>query len=113
MNRKNTHEEMHNTPHTDKYSGYGLGNSNKGGFRIPLPKLTPEESKQIVKKFNNLSREGRECTYEFIGEYQEKIRQHCLQTGYAENIGGGCEHVVGYTLHVGVLEKAMNSCNLN
>lgn len=80
--------------------------------RIPYKEYTEEKSNEILEKFNSLKNEKQICANKFIKDYQNKVFEHCMKEGYAENIGGGCYHVVGYAIHTAVLEKALNKCNI-
>lgn len=81
--------------------------------RIISQDLPPEEIKRNLKTLNKLKGSNKTCSNEFIKNYEEKVLKHCLQAGYAENIGGGCYHIVGYSINNSVIKKALEKCQGN
>lgn len=80
--------------------------------RIKVDDVSNQESKELLSKHNNLTGEAKICVEEFIKNYQKKVLEHCFLAGYANNIGGGCYHIIGYSINDGVLKKALNECNV-
>jgi hypothetical protein len=80
--------------------------------RIKADDVSNQESEELLSKHNNLTGEAKNCAEEFIKNYQQKVLEHCLLAGYANNIGGGCYHIVGYSVNTGVVKKALNECNI-
>lgn len=80
--------------------------------RIKFEKISEEEDAKIHQLFNELNGKSKECTDKFVQNYQALVLKHCLQAGYAEDIGGGCYHIVGRTLHTGVLKEALKVCEV-
>ena len=80
--------------------------------RIPDEEFTKDKSQRVQDTLNRLKGEERECANKFITDYQDVVLEHCLQAGYAQNIGGGCYHVVGYSISTTVITHALSSCNI-
>jgi len=78
--------------------------------RIEKSQYTEIETEQIMATYKSLLNSKEDCAKAFVDSYREKVLLHCQQTGYAQNIGGGCFHIVGYSLHTAVFEKAVNTC---
>lgn len=80
--------------------------------RIHSKNLSAQENKKISKSFNSLQGKQKNCASDFIKTYEKNVLKHCLQAGYAKDIGGGCYHVVGY-ISTNVLKKAIDVCLRN
>ncbi|MBC3873363.1 hypothetical protein [Undibacterium flavidum] len=80
--------------------------------RIKFEKNSEEDDKKIHQLFNELSGKSKVCADKFIQNYQELVLKHCEQSGYAESIGGGCYHIVGRSLHTGVLKHVLKVCEV-
>ncbi len=80
--------------------------------RIERGKYTDARSQKILDIVNKQTEGQKLCIDKFLNEYSDKVFKHCQFAGYAENIGGGCYHIVGYAIHTAVLEKALLSCEI-
>ena len=69
------------------------------------------ERKKIENAYKNLRNQATFCVNSFIDNYGKQVLLHCQQTGYAQNIGGGCYHILGYSLNTAVFEEAIKSCS--
>lgn len=78
--------------------------------RIEDEDLTDEEVERIEKAFNALSGEAEACVTKFVEDYESQVMAHCRQSGYAQNIGGGCDHVLGYSITMTVIKRALQHC---
>ena len=78
--------------------------------RIKEEDFSDEEEVAIFDAFDSLEGEPQECVEKFVYDYREAVFQHCLQAGYAQNIGGGCYHVVGYSITTTVMKRAVENC---
>ena len=74
--------------------------------------IEEEKSTLLLEIVNSLKGEDKVCFDNFLSEYQNKVYEHCEQEGYAKNIGGGCSHIVGYSLSNALFLKALESCNV-
>lgn len=79
--------------------------------RIQGTDFSKQESEIITDIFNKLKSHKKTCANKYVEDYQNKVLKHCLQAGYAENIGGGCYHIVGYSVSTSVLKKALDKCD--
>ena len=79
--------------------------------RIEYQDFTPEETDRIREAFGNLAGPKLACATEYLKRYKDKVLTHCLQAGYAENIGGGCYHIVGRSVTTSVMQHTMNICS--
>lgn len=79
--------------------------------------LEGDFSEEYVKKVNshqrNLSAPQKQCVTDYIRDYQDKVFDHCRQSGYAANIGGECYHIVGYAISTAVVLKSFQSCGID
>ena len=78
--------------------------------RIPQKEFTAEELDHIGNLRNSLSGDDRICVNAFLKEYHDAVFEHCMQAGYARNIGGGCAHVAGRGVDTAVIEQALEKC---
>lgn len=78
--------------------------------RIERSNYSEAEEKDIMNLYTSLLNEKGNCEQPFVEAYREKVLLHCQQAGYAQNIGGGCYHIVGYSLHTAVFEQAVKAC---
>ena len=78
--------------------------------RIENKEYSDDVRKRIQSEYSDKSAEKRTCRIEFVTTYKERTLEHCLQAGYARNIGGGCYHLLPYFANTAVLEQAINYC---
>uniref|UniRef100_UPI0037502B21 hypothetical protein n=1 Tax=Undibacterium sp. TaxID=1914977 RepID=UPI0037502B21 len=78
--------------------------------RIEFENGSAEEQQQIHQLFDALTGKSKVCADNFIKNYQDLVLKHCEQAGYAEDIGGGCYHILRGSLHLGVLKQALKVC---
>ena len=72
-----------------------------------------EDQKTEIRIARRLSYSSNEdsCVESFIKDYSDNVLEHCLQAGYANNVGGGCYHVVGRSVHLNVEKHALETCS--
>ena len=80
--------------------------------RIEEKAYSEKDRTKILDTFNSLSGKSKSCAEEFLNNYEKLVFDHCEKEGYGQGIGGGCSHVVGYSIHIAVLEEAMKNCNV-
>jgi hypothetical protein len=78
--------------------------------RIPQKEFTAQELDHIDNLRNSLSADDRMCVNAFLEEYHDAVFEHCMQAGYAQNIGGGCAHLVGRGVNTAVIKQALEKC---
>lgn len=78
--------------------------------RIEKSDYSEAEADKIMADYKNLLAADENCAKPFVDSYREKVLKHCQQAGYAKSIGGGCYHMVGYSLHTAVFEEAVKVC---
>lgn len=78
---------------------------------IPYRGYTQQEDEAIVDRINAVQGKEKQCHEEFFRRYRQSIFEHCQATGAGLRVGGGCEHIVGYSIHTGVLERALEQCS--
>jgi len=68
----------------------------------------------IREKYNSMNKqpEHKECLSSFVKSYQDAMLETCLKHGCGQNIGGGCYHIVGYSITTSVLEAATDQCSI-
>lgn len=81
--------------------------------RMKEVNYTQEQKEKIQDQYFKLKGPEKTCANEFTKEYQEQILQHCIQAGYARNIGGGCFHLYPYIVTTTVREKTLEMCSPN
>lgn len=85
---------------------------------LPVPEVPRLHKKQLSSseitlaetRFSQVTGPKGQCTRRFVSDYKDLALQHCLQDGYAENIGGGCFHLLPYFATSAVLNEALNVC---
>ena len=78
--------------------------------RIESKDFSPQELAQLDGLLQSLNDEQKSCTDDFLSDYKDRVLEHCLQAGYAQHIGGGCYHIIGYSVSAAVQERALESC---
>jgi len=78
--------------------------------RIENKKYLDEDRRKIEAEYSKKNTQQRTCRLEYVSSYRERVLEHCLQAGYARNIGGGCFHLAPYFATTAVLEEAINHC---
>ncbi len=63
-----------------------------------------------VNSYMSKSSENAKCIISFTEEYKKKVFQDCQKSGEGDNIGGGCYHIVGYSINTNVLKDAFTHC---
>ena len=81
--------------------------------RMKSKSFTMEESDKILSTLNSLDKENKKCVDELTLKYVNRVFEHCVEDGYAENIGGGCYHIVGQAETFTVSASIMESCGIN
>lgn len=81
--------------------------------RISRIEMSQEDSNILLDQINSLEGEESHCFERYLRAYNAKVFEHCEQEGYAENTGGGCYHVVNYSLHNALFVAALQSCNID
>ena len=87
--------------------------ANKNSY-FPTNKIKDGNSDQILDKYNspNKQPEYKECLKSFVKSYQDAVLETCLKHECGNNIGGGCYHIVGYSITTSVLEAAIEKCSI-
>jgi hypothetical protein len=87
--------------------------ANKNSY-FPDNEIMSKNSNAILEKYNSMSKqpEYKECLSGFVKSYQDAVLEACLKHGCGQNIGGGCYHIVGYSITTSVLEKAIEQCSI-
>ncbi len=79
--------------------------------RIKDEDLSEEAIQLIRDAYSGLKGDPKVCARKFVRGYQDKVLEHCLQAGYAQNIGGGCFHNVPYSVTTSVRKRALDKCS--
>ncbi|GGX65408.1 hypothetical protein GCM10011309_14580 [Litorimonas cladophorae] len=78
--------------------------------RIKRMEYSSPQRLAIQQAYDKLVGSKKECAKAFEQNYKEQVLEHCLQTGYARNIGGGCFHLITDFVHTAVLEQTIKNC---
>lgn len=81
--------------------------------RVELKEYSDTERRMIEQEYTKLLKLNdvrKKCVQKYISEYKERALNHCIQAGYARNIGGGCFHLVPYFANTTVIEQALKLC---
>jgi len=79
--------------------------------RIEDEDFSDEEIQKIQAAYFSLKGAAKICAQEFTRNYKKKVLEHCLQAGYAQNIGGGCYHMVSYSVTATVEKHTLEKCS--
>lgn len=79
--------------------------------RIKDKEYSEDQRRAIETQYDNLRDEENTCALLYVSEYKQRVLEHCLQARYAENIGGGCFHLMPYSVTTSVLENVINNCS--
>ncbi|RZV40586.1 MAG: hypothetical protein EX271_10040 [Acidimicrobiales bacterium] len=79
--------------------------------RIEDNEYSDDKRRAIESRYDNLADKDQICAKKFVSEYKDRVLEHCLQAGYARNIGGGCFHLMPYSVTTAVLDEALNLCS--
>ncbi|GJL95585.1 MAG: hypothetical protein DHS20C05_19900 [Hyphococcus sp.] len=82
-------------------------------FKIPSKKYTSEESRMIHNADERVSKSEQQCIYDYYDEYTDKLYDLCVAADAGRNIGGGCAHIVGYSIDTSVVETALAACGID
>lgn len=77
-----------------------------------FPENDSENSDKTLKQYNIMNKHPKykQCLSKFVESYQDSVLGTCLKHGCGNNIGGGCYHIVGYSITTSVLEAAVEKC---
>ena len=78
--------------------------------RIKDEDFLKEEREKIQTDYDNLEGEAKTCGKMFLVRYKKQVLEHCLQAGYADHIGGGCFHLVPYSVTGTVIKHTLDNC---
>ena len=69
---------------------------------------------QIVELYNNIREqpEYKNCLSDFLDTYRNAVLKICKKYKCGEGIGGGCYHIVGYSVTTPVIEAAIEQCSI-
>ncbi|MCI5046296.1 MAG: hypothetical protein MRY59_02245 [Aquisalinus sp.] len=81
--------------------------------RIETKEYTEEESAEIIAAFNSARGEQNECLFGFINDYKRDVYNYCVANDLSEGKKFGCERMMGFGLHEGVLEAGLEKCDID
>jgi len=81
---------------------------------IPYENDSSDENygEQSRLKYNSLLSDVtiRECMEKIVSDHQRSVLEACMVHRCGENVGGGCYHIAGYSIHSDVSAKAVSVC---
>ncbi|WP_306249836.1 hypothetical protein [Parvularcula sp. IMCC14364] len=81
--------------------------------RIDRSEYTQEESAAIIAAFNEARGEDNACLFGFVNDYKRDVYNYCIANDLADGEKFGCERMMGYGLHEGVLEAGLKKCEVD
>lgn len=88
-----------------------VGCGPKPDPRIAHQPYSDAQKAKLLAQVNALQGAKKQCVNDYLSEYQQKVKAHCQDAGYAQNIRGKCQHIAKHALHTEVLQMAYNQCN--
>lgn len=73
---------------------------------------TINKGEDIISKYNAFSKNptSKKCLEEVISLHQKALYESCIKYGCDNTIGGGCAHIVGYSVTTKVISVALKKC---
>ncbi|MCI5043780.1 MAG: hypothetical protein MRY72_03700 [Aquisalinus sp.] len=80
--------------------------------RIEKKEYTEDESTEIIAAFNGARGEQNDCLFGFINDYKRDVYNYCIANDLSGGEKFGCERMMGFGLHEGVLEAGLEKCDV-
>jgi len=77
---------------------------------LPEFKSSEHQERAFTDHFNSLEGEREICARTFVEQYRAAVLDYCEATCLGAYVAGGCEHIVIYSVHDGVLYNALKAC---
>ena len=77
---------------------------------VPQSKLDAADDQKLTDRYNALVKEKRICLESVIESHERAVFESCTLHKCGDNVGGGCWHISGYSVHSAVLAKAVEKC---
>ena len=81
--------------------------------RIENKEYTEDESAEIIAAFNGARGEQNDCLFGFINDYKRDVYNYCIANDLSGGEKFGCERMMGFGLHEGVLEAGLEKCDVD
>ena len=72
--------------------------------------LSEPQAQELLRQVNALTGKREECANAIMGDHQAAVLEACELHHCGDHIGGGCDHIAGYSLPDAVFERALAVC---
>ena len=80
-----------------------------------VPKINNKtEYSTSIRKYTSLIKNKQldKCISKIINDHQQAVYDSCIKYQCGKDIGGGCSHIAGYSIHSSVLSRAEEACKI-
>lgn len=73
-----------------------------------------DDSNKIIDQFNRIYEQPKykKCISNFLSAYENAVFEVCQEQRCGENIGGGCYHIVNFSVTTPVIKAAIEHCSI-